>query len=61
MDYKLITNVEVEDIETADYPKFSNAFIAYAEYKGVPMTEEQLDELNDNSDYVYDCINNQLY
>lgn len=59
--YKLIDNVEVDGIDTRDYPDFSDAFIAYAEYKGKPMTDAQLDRLNDNSDFVYGCVQERLY
>lgn len=61
MDYKKIDNVEVEGIDTKDYPDFCDAFISSADYNGVPMTENQLDEINEDSDFVYDCITNKLY
>jgi hypothetical protein len=37
-DYKKISGIEVEDIDMADYPDFSDAYISYAEYDGEPMT-----------------------
>lgn len=61
LDYKLITNVDVDGIDTADYPDFCDAFISYAEYNGEPMTEDQLDELNEDADFVYESIENHLY
>jgi hypothetical protein len=61
MDYKKIDNVEVDGIDTKDYPDFCDAFISSADYNGVPMTENQLDEINEDSDFVYDCIKNKLY
>ena len=61
MDYKRIDNIEVDGIDTNDYPDFCDAFIASAYYKGVEMNEEQLDELNKDSDFVYECVNNQLF
>lgn len=60
-DYNLINYVEVDDIDTSDYPDFSDAFISYAEYNGVPMTDEQLDELNEDSSFVYDCVIAKLF
>ena len=48
MNYKLITNIEVDGIDTKDYPDFSDAFIQSADYDGVPMTDEQIDELNED-------------
>ena len=53
MELKKIDMVEVEDIDWKDYPDFCDAFVSYAEYDGKPMTEEQLDELNDDPDLRY--------
>lgn len=40
-----------------DYPDFSDAFIRYAEFKdGTPLTDEQLDELNKDSNFVYKMV-----
>ncbi|NQW26179.1 MAG: hypothetical protein HQ473_07455 [Cryomorphaceae bacterium] len=61
MDYSKIDNVEIDGIDTNDYPDFCDAYIASADYDGVPMTDEQLDEVNDNSDFVYACIENHLF
>ena len=60
MDYKKIDNIEVDGIDTKDYPDFSNAYILSADYDGVPMTDEQLDELNEDGDYVYEHIMDYL-
>jgi hypothetical protein len=61
IDYTLIDCVEIDDIDTSDYPDFSDAFISYAEYNGVPMTDEELDELNEDSSFVYDRIIAELF
>lgn len=61
MDYLKITNVEVDGIDTRDYPDFVDAFISYAEYDGVEMTDEQLDEINEHYDFVYECVMNQIF
>ena len=61
MDYKLIDNIEVDGIDTKDYPDFCDAFIASADYDGKEMTEEQLDELNEDSYFVYECVQNHLF
>ena len=60
MDYKKIDNIEMDGIDTKDYPDFCDAFISSADYDGVPMTEEQLDELNEDGDYVYGHIMDYL-
>ena len=61
MDYKLIDNIEVDGIDTKDYPDFCDAYITSADYDGEPMTDEQLDELNEDSDFVYECVQNHLF
>ena len=61
MDYKLIDNIEVDGIDTNDYPDFCDAFISSADYNGEPMTDDQLDKLNDDGDFVHECVQNQLF
>tara|TARA_R110002096_G_scaffold360119_1_gene553016 strand:+ start:81 stop:266 length:186 start_codon:yes stop_codon:yes gene_type:complete len=60
MDYKKIDNIEIDGINTKDYPDFCDAYISSADYDGVPMTDEQLDELNEDGDYVYEHIMDYL-
>ena len=60
MDYKKIDNIEIDGIDTKDYPDFCDAYICSADYDGVPMTDEQLDELNEDGDYVYEHIMDYL-
>ena len=60
MDYKKIDNIEVDGIDTKDYPDFCDAYIVSADYDGKPMTDEQLDELNEDGDYVYEHIMDYL-
>jgi hypothetical protein len=61
MNYELIDNIKVEGIDIKDYPDFCDAFIASAYYNNIPMTDEQLEELNLDKDYVYKCLENQLF
>ena len=61
MEYKLIDNIVVDGINFNDYPDFVDAFIVSADYDGKEMTDEQLDELNENSEFVHDCVYNKLY
>mgnify|MGYP005986655429 CR=1 FL=1 len=56
MNYKLIDNIEVDGVDTEDYPDFCDAYILSADYDGKPMTEDQLNEINEDSDFVYDSI-----
>ena len=61
MNYDLIDNIEVDGIDTNDYPDFTDAFISSADYNGVEMTDEQLEALNEDYDFVHDCVYNQLF
>jgi hypothetical protein len=61
MDYSKIDNVAVSGIDTKDYPDFCDAFIESADYDGVPMSDEQLEELNDDRDYAYEQVIKHLF
>ena len=62
INFKLVTNVSVDGIDTTDYPDFVDAFIDSADYDGKPMNEEMLDEINsDHLDFVHECVYNQLF
>lgn len=55
-----LTNIELE-YDTADYPDFCDAYITYAEIDGEPATEQQLDELNEDRDLVYDLVIKRIF
>lgn len=61
LDYSLITNVQVSGIDMNDYPDFCDAYIESADYNGKPMTEEELEVLNEDSDYVYEKVNDYIH
>ena len=60
LDYEKIDNIEMDNIYTWDYPDFCDAFIDSADYNGKEMTNEQLEEINNNSDFVYECVLNYI-
>ena len=59
-DYSKITNIEMDNVNWSDYPDFTDAYIESADYDGVPMTESQLDDLNDDDQFRYDCVMNYI-
>lgn len=61
LDYSKIGEVSVDGINTRDYPDFCDAFIESATYDGRDMTEAELEVLNENSDFVYECVVDRLY
>lgn len=61
INYNLIEDVEVDGIDFQDYPDFVDAFIASAVYDGKEMSDEMLDELNENYDFVYESVTNHIF
>ena len=61
MDTSKIDNIQFEDVNFSDFPDFSNAFISSADYEGREMTEEELDEINKDRDFVYEKLLEYLY
>ena len=59
---KKITNYEIEDVKSSDYPDFCDAFISYAEEEnGNEMTEQQIEEWTENNEEeFYDMIQESL-
>ena len=44
-----VKNVEVDGVDTDDYPDFCDAFFSYAEYEdGTPLTDEELEQLEED-------------
>ena len=60
LDYSLISEIELE-INTADAPDFSDSYITAAMYGDRPMTDDELDVLNDDSEFVYEAVIARLY
>jgi len=56
-----LENLEVEGIDTRDYPDFCDAYISYAEIDGRKATEEELQELSDDSHFVYELVWERLF
>ena len=61
IDTSQVEGVEIDGINPRDYPDFCDAFILEATYKGREMTDEELEALNEDSDFVYDKVMEHLY
>ncbi len=62
-DLTLIDDLTIGDIDMRDYPYFCDAYVDDASYNGIMMSEEQLDELNEqivndseSTDWFYDKV-----
>ena len=61
-DYSKIDNIVLDGLASGDdHPDHVDAFITSADYDGVPMTDEQLDLLNADSEFVYDEVIKYIY
>lgn len=55
-------SLQVDGINMRDYPDFVDAYICYGEYQdGTELDDAALDELNNNSDLVYELVLKHLY
>ena len=61
MNIELISEITVDGIDMADYPRFCDAFIDGALYDGKQMTDKQVDEINENSEFVHKCVTENLF
>jgi len=55
-DFRKITNVVLDGLDHKDYPDYCDAFIDSADYDGKEMTDEQLDELNEDYELIYELV-----
>lgn len=55
-------NWQLDGIDYSDAPKFCDAYICYAEDEtGQPLTDAQLEELNNDSELVHRLVYEHLY
>jgi hypothetical protein len=62
IDLSQIENVEVDGLNHRDYPDYCDAFIASADQSGVPLTDKQLEFINESCrDFVYEQVMKKIY
>jgi len=61
MDLSKVDCITFDGIDWKDYPDFCDAYIDHAHYDGAEMTSEQLDELNGDSDFVYEQLMKYIF
>jgi hypothetical protein len=61
LDYSKISNVFVDGIDMEDYGDFCDAYIESADYGDRAMTEEELEVLNEDSQFVNEAVFAQIY
>ena len=60
MDKILIDNI-VFQYDSKDFPEFTDTLILSADYDGKEMTSDQLDEINEDGEWVYEKLLEWLY
>ncbi len=61
LNYALVSDVRISGISLQDAPKFVDAFVEAANYEGRPMTEAELEQLNEDGVFIHDCVTAQIY
>lgn len=57
-----IIDIEMDGIDYGDYPKFCDAFIVKASYtNGKELSEDELEALNEDAEFVYDQVTKVIY
>ncbi len=61
LDYKLISDIEFDGIDHGDHPDYCDAHIVSAKYNVEEMTDEQIEAINDDSEFVLEMLMEYLY
>jgi hypothetical protein len=54
LDFSKITNIQVADVDSRDYPDFCDAYIEACDYNGEPANDEMLEVINEDGDFVHE-------
>ena len=61
IDLTKISNIEFDGISHRDYPDYCDAYISSAEIDGVQLTEHEIEEVNENRDFLHEKLFEHLY
>lgn len=61
MDKSKVSNIEFDGIDHNDYPDYCDVYITNAEYDGREITEEELQELNEDTEFIYEKLIEQIF
>ena len=61
LDTRKLENVVMADVQMFDFPDFVDAYVEYAEIKGVELTDAQYDEVNENYEFLQQSAYESLY
>jgi hypothetical protein len=61
IDFDKVEVLEVSNINYSDHPEYCDAYISEAKYNGKTMSDEMINEINDNyPDFVYIQVMDQI-
>lgn len=58
---KAVDNIDWDGIDHKDYPDYCDAHIVSCDIDGVPATEEQLEEINDDPENFYEALMDHIF
>jgi thiaminase len=61
LDYSKIEIAEIDGVDHSDYPDYCDAYISKAYIEGQEATEKQLDEMNNNDEFRYNSVIENLH
>ncbi len=61
LDYSKIEDVQMDGIDTRDYPDFCDAFVCSATYDGREMTDAELEVLNSDGDFLNEKAHEEFF
>jgi hypothetical protein len=63
IDFDNVTDIEIDGIDTSDYPDFCDAFILSAVWKdtGIELNEDELDALSEIDGLIHELVNEDLF
>ena len=58
-----ICDIEISNLDYADSPDYADAYISYAvsTETGDPLTQEELDALNEDYEYLHQAVQDWIY
>ena len=56
-----VSNIDFDGVDYNDYPDFCDAYISSADYGDREMTETELNELNEDRDFVHEKLMDYLF
>jgi len=57
----VLDNILVENIDENDYPDFCDAYIESADLNGLSLTMDELEVLNEDSNFIYEQVIKQIF